>query len=145
MKNVDQVTVGKQLQRVFEHVREQKYSNIWISVNFIEIQFIYIMLISAVQQRIQLYLNIFFFHILFHYGLAQDIKHNSLCSTVRACYLVYPHESQFASVNPKLPVLPPPFPFTLQVYSVSVGLLLGTLLGIFIGIIYFQIPHEGDI
>ena len=32
------------------------------------------------------YVNIFF-HILFHYGLLQDIEYSSLCQTVETCYL----------------------------------------------------------
>ena len=34
---------------------------------------------------IQLYIDIFFFHILFHYGLLQDIEYSSLYYTVGHC------------------------------------------------------------
>ena len=51
---------------------------------------------------IQLYINILF-HILFHDGLSQGVEYSSLCSTVIVYPFVY---SQFASANPKLPILP---------------------------------------
>ena len=41
------------------------------------------MLISAVQESDSVIYIIF--HILFHYGLSQDIEYSSLCSTVGPC------------------------------------------------------------
>jgi len=46
-----------------------------------------VVLISAVQQRdsiIHIYIYILF-HILFHYGLSQDLEYRSLCYTVGTC------------------------------------------------------------
>ena len=44
------------------------------------------MLISAVQQSDSLYIYTYIiFHILFHYGLSQDIECSSLCYTVGFC------------------------------------------------------------
>ena len=47
------------------------------------------LLISAVQQndRYIIYIYIFFFHVLFHYGLSQDTEYSSLCCTVGPCFL----------------------------------------------------------
>ena len=45
------------------------------------------------------------FHILFHDGLSQDVEYSFLRSTVRPCCLSICIQ-QFASANPKLPILP---------------------------------------
>ena len=51
-------------------------------------------LISAVQQSnsyiyIYMYPNIYIlFHIIFHYGLFQDIEYSSLCYTVEPCFSI---------------------------------------------------------
>ena len=48
-------------------------------------------------------------YILFHYSLSQDIKYNSPHYTARpVVYPFYTHE--FASTNPKLPILAPRLP-----------------------------------
>ena len=64
------------------------------------------------------------FHILFHYGLSQDIEYSSLCYTVGPCcssilyIIVCIWESQTPS--PSLPPLPPP-PWQPQVSSLSLS------------------------
>ena len=53
-----------------------------------EVQLIYNVLISAVQQREFCYAYLYIlFHILFHYGLSEDTDYSSLCSTVGPCCL----------------------------------------------------------
>ena len=72
------------------------------------------MLVSAVQQSdsvIHIYIYILF-HILFHYGLSQDIEYSSLCSTVGPCCL--PILYMFVSANPKLPIHPSLTPLPLS-------------------------------
>ena len=56
---------------------------------FIEVQLIYsVVLISAVQQSDSvIHIYTFFFNILFHYGLSQEIGYSSLCYTVAPCCL----------------------------------------------------------
>ena len=44
-------------------------------------------LISAVQQNDSVIYIYTSFHILFHYGLSQDIEYNSLCYTIGPCGL----------------------------------------------------------
>ena len=63
------------------------------------------MLISAVQQSdLVIHMHSVLFRVLFHSGLSQDVEYSSLWSTVG---LVYPsYIEQFASANPKRPVLP---------------------------------------
>ena len=75
------------------------------------------MLISAVQKIDSVIPIYILFHILFHYGLSQDIKYSSLCYTVEPCVLilyitVYICESQ----TPSASLLPqPPAPWLPQV------------------------------
>ena len=58
--------------------------------NVIEVQLIYnVVLISATQKSVthtHIYIYILF-HIIFHYGLSQDIDYSSQCYTVGPCYL----------------------------------------------------------
>ena len=55
----------------------------------IEVQLIYnVVLISAVQQSdLVIRRQTFFFYIIFHYGLSQDIEYSSLCYLVGPCCL----------------------------------------------------------
>ena len=57
---------------------------------------------------IQLHTYIHFFHILFHYGLSQDVEDSSLCCTAGPCSLSTVYILQFAFANPELPLHPPP-------------------------------------
>ena len=61
----------------------------YILLYFIELWLIYnvVCLISAVQQRDSVVPMYILFHVLFHYGLSQEIEYGSLCSTVGPCYL----------------------------------------------------------
>ena len=79
---------------MYEGARE-KHLPFYILKKFIDVQMIYNVLISAVQQSdsvIYIYIYIYthththiLFHILFHYGLSQVIKYSSLCYTVGPC------------------------------------------------------------
>ena len=58
--------------------------------NFIEVQLIYNVLISTIQQSdsyIYIYIHTLFFIFLFHYGLSQDVEYSSQCYTVGPCFL----------------------------------------------------------
>ena len=88
-------------------------------INFkhlIEVQLIYsVVLISAVQESdsvMHIYIFMYIYlhiYILFHYGLSEDIECSCLCYTEDL--VVHPsYKYCFASVNPKLPVLPSPDP-----------------------------------
>ena len=67
------------------HAQEKKVLYFLCFFNCIEVQLIYrVVLISAVQQSdsvIHIYIDIVF-HILFHYGLPQDVECSSLCYIV---------------------------------------------------------------
>ena len=47
-----------------------------------------VVLISAVQQSDSVIHTYILFHILFHYGLSQDIEYSSLCYPVGPCWLL---------------------------------------------------------
>ena len=56
---------------------------------------------------IQLYLHIYIlFHILFHYGLLQDIEYSSLCYTVGPCCLSILYILSLTTTLPPPPLLP---------------------------------------
>ena len=61
------------------------------------------MLISAVQQSDSI-VHMYFFHILFHYYLSQDIEYSCGCYTVGHCCLSILYIILFASANPKLSI-----------------------------------------
>ena len=67
------------------------------------------------------------FHILFQYGLSQDIKYSSLCYTVGPCCLsilyIIDCICYFQICNPSLPHLPFPLATT-SLFSMSVRLFL---------------------
>ena len=59
------------------------------------------------QELPHIYIHIYCFSYIFHYGLLQDIEYSFLCYTVGTfVYLLYTHYS----VNPKFLVCPYPFP-----------------------------------
>ena len=69
---------------------------------------------------ILLHKNIIFFHILFHYGLSQDIEYSSLFYTVGSCSLSILYIKLFVAANPKLPICPTattPPPWQPQVFK----------------------------
>ena len=76
---------------------------------------------SAVEQSYSVIYILF--HILFHYGLSQDIEYSSLCYTVGPCCL-----SILYIANPKLPIHPPPtlphFRAATSMFFMSVNLFL---------------------
>ena len=53
----------------------------------IEVQLIYNVLVSGIQQSVQCVFMCSFFPVLFHYRLLQDIDCSSLCYTVNPCCL----------------------------------------------------------
>ena len=60
----------------------------FFNIYFFEVQLIYnVVLISAVQQSDSVVHIYILFHILFHYGLSQDIGYSPLCCTVGPCCL----------------------------------------------------------
>ena len=84
-----------------------------------------VVFISAVQQSESVIYIYILFHILFHYGSPQDTEYSSLCCTVRTCCLsILYTKSAFA--NPRLPILPSPYPSlaTTSPFSISVSLFL---------------------
>ena len=102
------------------------------------------MLISAVQQSDSvIHTGTFFFKILFHYGLLQDIEYSSLCCTAGLCCLsilniiVCICESETPS--PSL-LHPSPRLATTSVFSLSVSLFLFWRIGSFVS--YFRFPMK---
>ena len=69
------------------------------------------MLISDVQQRDSQICIYILSHILFHYGLSQDIEYSSLGYTVGPCGPIF--TSLHLLANPKLQILPSPTPHPL--------------------------------
>ena len=68
------------------------FTSVFILLNFIKVQLIYNVLIFVIWQNDSViyiythkYLYIYYFHIIFHYGLSQDIEYCSLCYTIRPC------------------------------------------------------------
>ena len=78
--------------------------------------------------HIYIYMCVFFFYILFHYRLFQDVEYNPLCYTVGRCWLsvlyiaVYICQCYFLSLSrPLLPLLcPQAHPLCLHLYSCPV-------------------------
>ena len=69
----------------------------------------------------------YFFHIISHHVLSQEIGYNSLCYTAGPHCLSILNASLTPSINPKLPVHPTPSPFPLaktSLLSMSVSLFL---------------------
>ena len=57
------------------------------------------MLIYTVQQCDSvIHINAFFFHILCHYGLSQNIEYSSLCSTIGPCCSLTFYYTKFNAV-----------------------------------------------
>ena len=90
-------------------------------VYFIQVELIYnVVLISHVQQS-----GSYIFHILFHYGLSQDIEYSSLC--INSCTLLF-IQSIYNSLHllipsPSVPHSPSPLATT-NLFPKSVGLFL---------------------
>ena len=85
-------------------LQAETLSSFFKKTYFTEVQLIYnVVLISAVQRSDSVIHIYIVFHILFHYGLSQDIEHSSLCYTVGPCYnslhLLIP---DFQSILPSL-------------------------------------------
>ena len=75
-----------------------------------------------------MHIYMYFFHILFNYGLSYDIEYSSLCYTVRPCCLSILYILA-SSANTNLPVIPFPTPtptptLAMSLFSTSVSLVL---------------------
>ena len=81
---------------------------------------IYDVLISAVQHNDSVIHVYTFFHILFYYGLLQDIEYSSLCYIIGSCSSILYNNLHLQSQTPKLS-LPLPLATTILL-SVSVSL-----------------------
>ena len=77
------------MQRVCGLSKESPDLFLFKNIVFIEVELIYnVVPVSPVQHSDSvIHIQTFFFHILFHYGLSQDIEYSSLCYTAGPCCL----------------------------------------------------------
>ena len=80
--------------------RQEHWSGLPFPSPLLKYRWFVMCLISAIQQSDSV-INILF-HILFHYGLSQDVEYSSLCYAIGTCLSIL---YTFASANPRLPVL----------------------------------------
>ena len=99
--------------QLIDKIKGREHLLYFLQINFMEVQLIFnIVLVSAIQQNDSvIHIYTYFFHMIFHYGLSEDIECSSLCYTVGHCCLsvlyiiVYICWSQ--TPNPSLPTTPP--------------------------------------
>ena len=94
--------------------------------NFIDVELIYNVVLILLFRKWLSYTYIYIFHILFHYGLSQDIEYSSLCYRVGPCcwsilyilvswQLLIPNSHSF-------PPSPPSHSVTTSLFSMAVSL-----------------------
>ena len=75
--------------QLIDKIKGREHLLYFLQINFMEVQLIFnIVLVSAIQQNDSvIHIYTYFFHMIFHYGLSEDIECSSLCYTVGPCWL----------------------------------------------------------